>query len=119
MTICPKVKYSDESLETVYEQANPTYRDCYIFRSGSCSKEFIVRHFDDEYEHCVKTGDIHSLWGMLSNPNTLTELVQKVSLSQDAPIGIVRQANDVLRKRQTERVGEHYPKQGAINPNAH
>lgn len=114
----PKVKYSDESLEIVYQQANPSYRH-YIFRSGVCSREFIVRHFDDEYEHCVKTDDINSFWWILCNPNTPTELVQKVSLSQVAPIRIVSEANYILRTRQTERAEEHHPKQGAINPNAH
>jgi len=114
----PKVKYPDASLEIVYRQLNLLYRD-FVFRSESCSKEFITRHFDEEFERCVKTGYQPTLINIVSNPNTPIILIQNVISSQTAPVGVTRQAKIILRKRQLERIKEPPPTQSTNSLNGH
>jgi 3-methyladenine DNA glycosylase AlkC len=102
----PKVKYTDDLLEEI-RQTCPDVRD-YVFRSESCSKDFLVKHFDEEYALSSKWSYQHGLEDIIANLNTPIELVEKVASSHDfdSIIGnhgnIAQQAQMVLAKRRSE-----------------
>ena len=102
----PRVKYTDDLLEEI-RQTCPEVRD-YVFSCQSCSKEFLVRHFDEEYMLSTKWSYQHGLEDIIANPNTPIELVEKVASSGDfAHVrgnrgDIAQQAQMILAKRKSE-----------------
>jgi hypothetical protein len=111
----PNVKYSEGLLETIY-QSCPQIRDA-VLTSQSCSKEFLAKHFDDEFARAHKW-EWKGLDNLISNPNTPIELVEKVALPQNYhyPIAsglqnVITHAQQILAERRLEQI-----KQAADSP---
>ena len=92
-----KVKYSDDLLEQIHHTC-PKVQE-YVFRSQSCSKEFLTRHFDEEYMEGKYPVYSPALINIVENPNTPIELVEKVASNHDYRAPAYR-ALAVLAKRQ-------------------
>jgi hypothetical protein len=60
-------------------KACPNVRD-YVFRSPSCSPQYLAQHFDEELERGKNPALQIGLASIVSNPNTPFELVYKVTL---------------------------------------
>jgi hypothetical protein len=97
----PNVKYDDDFLEAIY-QTCPTLQDD-IFRSQSCSKEFLARHFDEIFKQSSVWVFQHRIDNLISNPNTPIELVQKVATTPNYPPAAAALAKRILAKRQSEQ----------------
>ncbi len=93
----PKVKYTDELLEKIH-QTCPSIQDC-VFHSQSCSREFLARHFDEEFERGKNPAYQGALMAIVSNPNTPLELVEKVASTQGFAGGVSISAEHALRQR--------------------
>ena len=89
----PKIKYTDALLEEIH-QICPSIRDC-VFSSLSCSKEFLARHFGEEFE----SGNQGGLATIVSNPNTPLDLVEKVATAKGYPAGVTMPAENALFQR--------------------
>jgi hypothetical protein len=97
-----KVKYNDDLLEKFHRQY-PGLRDS-VYCSRGASKEFLVRHFDEEYQRCQNIS-YTGLANLVSNPNTPLDLVQRVA-SSNLPFGAIEPARKALAGRRSERPPE-------------
>ena len=97
----PNVKYTDELLEAIHQNC-PSVKD-YVFRSKSCSRGFLIQHFDEEYQIGMNWESYFGLKNIVSNPNTPIELVEKVASSQTRS-GAVEPAKKAIVQRKAEQV---------------
>ncbi len=98
----PRVKYTGELLEEIY-QTCPMVRDD-LYACESCSSAFFSRHFDEEFARGKNWVFQRGIINMISNPNMPIELIEKVASAKpysatDAP---PRVAQRILEKRRSE-----------------
>jgi len=93
----PKVKYTDALLEAIH-QTCPSVRDV-VFRSPSCSKEFLVRHFDEEFERASNSTHQGGLVNLVSNPKTPLDLVEKVAKARGFQGGVTMSTGNSAASR--------------------
>lgn len=97
----PGTCYSAEMLERLYVEA-PRYRPG-VLANPACPPHLLVDHFQEAYER-AGSASYEMLAAIVSNPNTPTELVEKVATSQTIPVGAVYPARKELKRRQA---GQH------------
>jgi hypothetical protein len=110
----PNVKYNDDELEEIY-QTCPSVRE-YVFRCKSCSKEFLARHFDEEFERSKNWALRAGLVNIVDNPNTPIELIEKVASAKDHSGQITTHAQKVLVNRQSELVAQPTINSPSVSP---
>jgi hypothetical protein len=93
----PKIKYTDELLEQI-RQTCPSMQD-YVFRSQSCSQEYLVKHFSEEFEKSKNPANQIGLANIVSNPKTPFELVYQTTSIQGYACSAAYQA---IYKRDSE-----------------
>ena len=93
----PKIKYTDALLEEIH-QTCPSIRN-FVFSSKSCSKEFLEKHFDEEFERAKNPAHQGGLAAIVSNPNTTLDLVEKVATAKGYPAGVTMPAENALFQR--------------------
>jgi len=98
----PKIKYTDALLEKIHETC-PSIQDC-VFSSKSCSKEFLAKHFDEEFERAKNPAYQGGLATIASNPNTPLDLVEKVATARGYAGGVTLPAQSALNQRRWERL---------------
>ena len=92
------VVYTDQLLEAII-QTCPSVRDC-VFQSRSCSKDFLVRHFDEEFERGKPPANHKGLENIVKNPNTPLDLIEKVASANN--LFASYPANDILYQRKSK-----------------
>jgi len=101
----PTVNYTLEMLQSIYDEA-PAMRDA-IFRQRNCSREFISAHYTEAYALCNEKLNCDMLGGMMKNPNTPIELIEKIAESKKLPVAAVYPARSALEKRKQKQSPEH------------
>lgn len=96
----PKVKYTTNMVEEIYRTLPDLRR--YLYRSQSCSAEFLAAHFDEAYQRSFNI-NYDELASIVSNPNTPLNLVEEVASSQKIPMGAAYPAREALKNRCSEQ----------------
>ena len=96
----PKIKYTDALLEEIH-QTCPSIRDC-VFSCQSCSKDFLTRHFDEEFERAKNPANQGGLAAIVSNTNTPIDLVEKAASTKEFTSGVILPAEQALSQRSSK-----------------
>lgn len=95
----PNVKYSDNLLEEIYDTC-PRVRG-HIFQCQTCSKEYLIKHFDERYQHPQNPDWRWELAVIISNQKMPLEVIENIAATN----GFVGQADmsarQALQKRST------------------
>ena len=92
-----RVMYSESVLKQIYAEC-PQMRD-YLFRNPACSPEFLSAHYNEAYARCQNI-NYEMLANIVYNTNCPIELVGKVAVSENLPVGAVYPARAALSARQ-------------------
>lgn len=97
----PKVHYTQDQIENIYEKMLPAV-SAGVFRSQSCSQEFLAKHFDAEFKRAANYGPWNRLAAIVSNPNAPLDLVEKIATAQGFAGGATMAAQQALHERHGE-----------------